>query len=449
MKGGFRRYPEYRDSGVEWLGEVPVHWGVRRLKAIASIRYGLGQPPRESKHGLPLIRATNIDNGRIVQNDLIHVDPSDVPVSRDPFLKRSEIIVVRSGAYTADSAIVREPYVGAIAGCLMVVSVTGADPEFIAIALLSKYVRHDQLIAASTRSAQPHLNAEELGSAVLMLPPRPEQAAIAGYLRRQMGAIDRLVRKKERLIDLLNEERASLISEVVTRGLDPEAPTRDSGMEWLEEIPAHWEMRRLQTVVTMRVSNVDKHAWKGETPVRLCNDVDVYKHDYIGQQIDFMRSTATPEEIARFRLEDSDVLITKDSDARDGIGVPAAVTEPAEDLISGYHLDLLRPVAGVLIGSYLLRALQSKGLAHQFHVEAKGVTRYGLSHASIKSVWLPVPPLPEQATIADFLDRKTGRIDALVAKTREAIERLREYRGCVISAAVTGQIDVRESMAPT
>ena len=279
------------------------------------------------------------------------------------------------------------------------------------------------------------------------MPPLPEQAAIADFLDRQMGAIDQLVRKKERLIELLNEERASLISEAVTRGLDPEAPTRDSGMEWLGEIPAHWEVRRLRTVVTMRVSNVDKHARKGETPVRLCNYVDVYKHDYIGQQIDFMRSTATPEEIARFRLEEGDVLITKDSEAWDDIGVPSLVTEPAEDLISGYHLALLRPVAGVLIGSHLLRALQSKGLAHQFHVEAKGVTRYGLSHASIKSVWLPVPPLPEQAAIADFLDRETGRTDALVAKTREAIERLCEYRGSVISAAVTGQIDLRESMA--
>ncbi|MCY4595295.1 MAG: restriction endonuclease subunit S, partial [Bryobacterales bacterium] len=286
-----------------------------------------------------------------------------------------------------------------------------------------------------------------LGGVPTCAPPLPEQRAIANYLGRQMGAIDRLVRKKERLIELLNEERESLISQAVTRGLDPEAPTRDSGVEWLGEIPAHWEVRRLRNVVTMRVSNVDKHARKGETPIRLCNYVDVYKHDYIGQQIDFMRSTATPEEIARFRLEEGDVLITKDSEAWDDIGVPSLVTEPAEDLISGYHLALLRPVAGVLIGSHLLRALQSKGLAHQFHVEAKGVTRYGLSHSSIKSVWLPVPPLPEQVAIADFLDRETGRTDALVAKTREAIERLCEYRGSVISAAVTGQIDLRESMA--
>jgi len=220
MMEGCRRYQEYRDSGVEWLREIPAHWGVVRLKAIASIRYGLGQPPRESKHGLPLIRATNIDNGRIVQTGLIHVDPCDVPVSRKPFLERSEIIVVRSGAYTADSAIVREPYVGAVAGYDMVVSVVGADPEFIAIALLSKYVRHDQLIVASTRSAQPHLNAEELGSAVLALPLRSEQAAIADFLDREVGRINDLSERIKAAIDRLQEYRTALIAAAVTGKID-------------------------------------------------------------------------------------------------------------------------------------------------------------------------------------------------------------------------------------
>ncbi len=178
---------------------------------------------------------------------------------------------------------------------------------------------------------------------------------------------------------------------------------KPSGVEWLGGVPPNWEVQRLKTLCNLRVSNVDKHVRKGETPVRLCKYVDVYKHDFISQRIDFMRATATPKEIEQFRLEEGAVLITKDSEAWDDIGVPAVVTEPAEDLISGYHLALLRPFTDGLIGGYLLRALQSKGLAHQFHVEAKGVTRYGLSHASVKSVWL-AGPLPEQAAIARYLD---------------------------------------------
>ena len=225
--------------------------------------------------------------------------------------------------------------------------------------------------------------------------------------------------------------------------LKPYPKMKDSGVEWLGKLPEHWAIRRLRNAVTMRVSNVDKHVREGETSIRLCNYVDVYKHDYISQRIDFMRATATPEEIARFRLEEGDVLITKDSEAWDDIGVPAVVMEPPEDVISGYHLALLRPYADVLIGGYLLRALQSKGLAHQFHVEAKGVTRYGLSHAAIKSVWLVMPPLSEQTAIVRYLDHVDRRIQRYIRAKQKLIALLEEQKQAVIHQAVTGRIDVR------
>lgn len=150
-------------SGIPWLGEIPEHWEVKRLKSIAKIRYGLGQPPRESETGLPLIRATNVDRGRILEKNLVRVDPADVPKTRNAFLKAGEIIVVRSGALTADSAIIPAEYEGAVAGYDMVVTVIRAQPEFVAMALLCSYVQSDQLVIASMRAAQPHLNAAELG----------------------------------------------------------------------------------------------------------------------------------------------------------------------------------------------------------------------------------------------------------------------------------------------
>ena len=209
-----------KPSGVEWLGDVPEHWEKRRLKSISRIRYGLGQPPRELSDGLPLIRATNVDHGRIVEKDLVYVDALDVPKSRDAFLSKKEIIVVRSGAYTADSAIIPEAYEGAVAGYDMIVTVSGAQPEFIAIALLSNYVRDDQLIISSTRSAQPHINAEELGTAVLLFPPLDEQAAIVRYLDKATADIDIATDRARRQIDLLKEYRTRLIADVVTGKLD-------------------------------------------------------------------------------------------------------------------------------------------------------------------------------------------------------------------------------------
>ena len=213
-------YSAYKDSGVEWLGEVPEHWEQRRLKTFSQIRYGLGQPPREAPDGLPLLRATNVSQGQIVEEDMVYVDPTDVPTGRNVFLSEGEIIVVRSGAYTADSAIIPERYNGAVTGYDMVVAVTEARPEFVAWAALATYVRNDQLVVASLRAAQPHLNAEELGSACLVLPPLGEQTAIARFLDHADRRIQRHISATKRQITLLREYRTRLIADVVTGKLD-------------------------------------------------------------------------------------------------------------------------------------------------------------------------------------------------------------------------------------
>ena len=186
-----------KPSGVDWLGDIPAHWEVRRLKSIALIRYGLGQPPAEMSDGRPLIRATDVSRGHILAKDLIYVDPKSVPKGRNAFLSEKEIIVVRSGAYTADSAIVPSQYVGAVTGYDMVVTVHKVSPDFVASTLLAKYLRDDQLIVMSTRSAQPHLNAEELGGASILLPPLSEQDTIVEYVSKTTGEIDSAIGKTD------------------------------------------------------------------------------------------------------------------------------------------------------------------------------------------------------------------------------------------------------------
>ena len=221
----------------------------------------------------------------------------------------------------------------------------------------------------------------------------------------------------------------------------PYSDYKPSGVEWLGDVPAHWEVQRLRYMTEMRVSNVDKHTKEYELPVRLCNYVDVYNHEHITEEVAFMQATATFAEINRFRLEIDDVLITKDSETWDDIGVPALVEHVADDLICGYHLAQLRPVKSLLNGEFLLRALQSPVVSCQFHVEAKGVTRYGLTQNSIESAHLPLPPLAEQRAIAAFLDRETAKIDALVSKKERLIELFQEKRTALISRAVTKGLD--------
>ena len=228
----------------------------------------------------------------------------------------------------------------------------------------------------------------------------------------------------------------------------PYPARKPSGVPCLGDVPAHWDVRRLRTVADMRVSNVDKHVSEDEFPVRLCNYVDVYKNDHITHEIAFMRATASTDEVERFRLKRGDVLITKDSETWDDIGVPALVTELADDLVCGYHLALLRPSKEIL-GAYLARALQTGGVARQFHVRANGVTRYGLTQAGIQSVQVPLPPPDEQAAIVKYLDDADQRIRAYVSAKERLIALLEEERQAVIQQAVTRGLNPNVRLKPS
>ncbi|OFX58608.1 MAG: hypothetical protein A2066_10415 [Bacteroidetes bacterium GWB2_41_8] len=205
-----------KDSSIEWLGEIPKHWEVKRLKNVADIKYGLGQPPEEKEDGLPLIRATNVERGKINDKDLIFVDPEDVPYDRDPVLKENDIIVVRSGAYTADSAIIPKKYEGSIAGYDMVVRVNKSFPLFISFCLLSNYLLVNQLFLERLRAAQPHLNKEELSKSLVLIPPLHEQVQIANYLQNRTESIDKLLNNIDTQIEKLQELRKIKIYEAVT-----------------------------------------------------------------------------------------------------------------------------------------------------------------------------------------------------------------------------------------
>ena len=212
---------------------------------------------------------------------------------------------------------------------------------------------------------------------------------------------------------------------------------KPSDVEWLGKVPEDWEGKRLKTTATYWVSNVDKVASDEELPVRLCNYTDVYYNDHIRPNIGLMETTATADEIRRFNLRPDDVVITKDSEEWNDIAIPALVVESAPDIVCGYHLAIVRPNQRNLLGRFLLRSFQSCAVNQQFQIAATGVTRYGLPKSSIGEARIPLPTLAEQRAIADFLDAETAKLDTLVAKKRELIEKLKEKRTALISRTVT------------
>ena len=212
-------------------------------------------------------------------------------------------------------------------------------------------------------------------------------------------------------------------------------------LAWIDQLPDNWEAKPLRSTADYVISNVDKVPADDEIPVRLCNYTNVYNNEFITLTLDFMQATASETEIAKFGVAVDDVIITKDSESWDDIGIPALVRETASDLVCGYHLALLRPLKQKMYGAFLFRCLQAKPIRVQLELAANGVTRFGIPKSEIGAMTLPVPPLPQQHAIADYLDRETARLDALVAAKERVLALLAEKRRALITRAVTRGLD--------
>ena len=437
-------YIAYKPSGVRWLGNVPRHWEIRRVRTVATVLNGA---------------TPSTDVPAYWDGEILWLTPEDLGKLSSKYVRSSARSISSEGyqscgtvlAPTGAVAISTRAPIGHLGiltsdgcvnqGCRLLVPRFDVESEYLHYALSAS---QKELAALGQGSTFTELSRTHLANFQLPLPPLDEQRAIVRYLDYVDRHIRRYVSAKRKLIALLEEEKQVIVNQAVTRGLDPNVRLKPSGVEWLGDVPEHWDVRRLRTVAEMRVSNVDKHSRENELPVRLCNYVDVYKNDRITQDIPFMNTTASWDEIERFRLEQGDVLITKDSETWDDIGVPALVTEPADDLLSGYHLALLRP-SKEMMGPFLARTLQAKAVAYQFHVRANGVTRYGLAHVGIKSVCIPLPSLAEQGAIVEYLDDATAGVDTTTARARRQIELVQEYRTRLVADVVTGKVDVREA----
>ncbi|MEI6633591.1 MAG: restriction endonuclease subunit S [Chlamydiota bacterium] len=439
MIADLKPYPAMKDSGLPWLGEVPGHWHFRRTKTLLRERVGKGFPDE------PLLAATQTKG--VVRKD--QYENRTVLALKDLHLLKLVRIgdfVISLRSFQGGIEFAREQ--GIISPAYTVLYPTDPGTHgFLAWLFKSKpYVENLSLYVTGIRQGQ-NIDYEKISRSAIPLPPLPEQAAIVHFLDHADRRIRRYISAKQKLIKLLEEQKQAIIHHAVTRGLNPNVRLKPSGVEWLGDVPEHWELRRLRNMAQVLVSNVDKHTNANESPVRLCNYVDVYKNERITEGLSFMRATASPVELERFRLQAGDVIITKDSEEWNDIGVPALVEHSAPDLVCGYHLAILRPRNGVALGEYMLRALKSRGVASQFYVSANGVTRYGLSHGAIKSAFLPVPPLPEQSVIVRFLNEATANIITTIDRAQREITLLREYRIRLIADVVTGKIDVREAAA--
>jgi type I restriction enzyme S subunit len=260
--------------------------------------------------------------------------------------------------------------------------------------------------------------------------------------------IDKYINAKKKQIELLKERKQAIINQAVTKGLDTNVPMKDSGIEWLGKIPAQWEVKQLSRVANVILSGLDKKSYPNEKSVKLCNYVDVYRNDYIHNNMDFMDATAGENEYANLLLKAGDVIITKDSESWDDIAVPAIVIQDLVNICCGYHLAILRCKESCLVPFYLYYLFQTRFVEIQQKLKAKGVIRFSLGYQSIHDTNIIIPSLSDQSNIITYLKENIKNINQLISITTNEMQFIQEYRTRLISDVVTGRVNVQDVSVP-
>lgn len=431
-------YAEYKDSSVPWLDCLPSSWETRRAKTLFQI------VDIRSETGQEELLTVSSKNGVIPRrNATVTMFKAESYVGYK-LCWPGDLVINSLWAWMQGLGFAC--YNGIISSAYGVYRLNGDYSEnFLFFDYLLRsyaYLWELRVRSKGIWRSRYQLTDDSFLDMPILIPPKEDQRQIIAYLDSESRKISRLIRNKRRLIELLKEQKQAIINQAVTHGIDPNVRLKPSGVEWLGDIPEHWEVRRLRTIASVKPSGVDKNSIENEQPVLLCNYVDVYKNEVITNKIDFMKATATQDEIRAFELKAGDVVITKDSESWDDIAVPAFVPETLPGVVCAYHLAIVRPNTKLIDGEFLFRAFSSDPVADQFRVSANGVTRYGLAQGAIKSAYFPFPPKEEQRKIIEFISEKSSEIHAAITRAEREIELMREYRTRLIADVVTGKVDV-------
>lgn len=447
----FPRYSKYKPSGVEWLGEVPQHWGVTKLKrevaAERAITYGIVQAGPHVPDGVPYIRPADMtDEHGVLDPENIQRTSRDIADAYRRSALRPGDLVCSIGPSFGKVMVVPPDLEGAnlTQGTARVATAPSTSARFVFWVLRSQpsVAQWESSIGGATFRA---LNLGPLAETVLALPPKSEQTAIAAFLDRETAKIDALVAEQERLIELLQEKRQAVISHAVTKGLNPNAPMKDSGIEWLGQVPAHWDATRIKklcSIISKGTTPTTIGAEFTATGVRFLKAENVSESGVLAEP-EFFVSEETHQTLGRSALKAGDVLVVI-AGATTG---KSAVLRP--DLVpanTNQAVSFLRPKTREH-AHYINLWLTSDTVRAFISLNSVQSAQPNLSMEDLGNIPVPLPPPEELAQILLFLRERTGELTDLVTEAERAIELLAERRAALISAAVTGQIDVRpESM---
>ena len=428
----YRAYPAYKDSGIEWIGQVPEHWKVARVKRLASLR-------NERRND--------------VSTDTIYIGLEDVEAGSGQYKptngssRQSEdstvgIFYEGDVLYGKLRPYLRKAIISEMAGCcsteFLVLRAEKTEPRWLQEWLLTPDVTH-QIESGCEGAKMPRADWGHIGSIEVVYPDQPEQAQILTTLDRETARIDALVEKKTRFIELLKEKRQALITHAVTKGLDPNVKMKDSGVEWIGQVPEHWEVKPFKYILSVPMSYGANESAESDDPnhPRYIRITDLTENGTLREDT---FKTLPWDKAYSYLLSDGDILLAR-SGATVGKSFLYRETNGAA-CFAGYLIKASCNEEKAL-PKYIYAYLQSHSYWEYISGSNIQSTIQNVSAEKYSSMVLPVPQREEQATIAATLDRETARIDALIGKAEQSITLLKERRSAFITAAVTGQIDLR------
>jgi type I restriction enzyme S subunit len=447
-------YPRTKPSGVEWLDDVPEHWDSQGVKFCYSIQLGKMLQPEPTS---PTDEETPYLKSQHVQWE--HVRVSELPTMwtnkkerRQYAVKDGDLLVCEGGDVGRAAVVYGAPDGTIIQNALHRVRPQGENETGFLLYVLAHAASQGWFEIICNKSTIAHFTVDKFGALGVALPDPAEQRAVAAFLDWETGRVDRLVAKKRELIERLNEKRTALVSRTVTRGLPPAAaraaglpanpPLKPSGIEWIGDIPKHWDIvayKRVCTRVDVGIAEAATHAYCDDgVPIIRSTNVKPNKLD----TSDVLRIEPWFAAKNRTKTLRAGDLVT----VRTGYPGTTAVVPPEFDGCQCFTLVLSTPKR-TAHGPFFSWVLNSNPGASYFEMEGWGTAQTNISVPIVRFMPVPRPPLPEQVAIAAYLDLETAKLDTLVGKVEEAVERLQEYRTALISAAVTGKIDVRKEVA--
>lgn len=424
-------YPKYKDSGVEWLGEVPEHWGINRLGYHFTQRSEI-----VSDKDYPALSVTKLG----ILPQLEHVAKTDAGDNRK---------LVKAGDYVINSRSDRKGSSGLsdLDGSVSLINIVlkpyqTIHPKFShylfrSVLFQEEFYKYGHGIVADLWTT----NYSDMKLIALALPKKQEQAHIAAFLDHETARVDTLIAKQEQLIERLGEQRQSVISHAVTKGLNPDAAMKDSGVEWLGEMPDHWNLNRIDalSLIVRGNSAFARGDLKEEGKYVALQYGKTYQIDEVTEDFDAFvgQEFYKKEQEANY----GDTILISTSETIEDLGHTCFYARKDTGLIGGEQF-LLKPDKSKVLERYLFYSI--RGLAKELQKFATGIKVYRFNSSDLKRLFIPTAPLAEQLEIITHIDSELSRISSLITKQKELIKKLMEYRSSVISYAVTGKINVRD-----